>query len=326
MARTPIKPSVNGTNQQTETTQAESVSNEQSSDKPLESNKTNTEQRKVSKFASPEYNAPISNICICQVINHMEQEKVGLFIKDKFLGGIDWKGKEPNHKHIFASGTPEMGVLLPSPRMHILDISPRYIEQREDGAIIGIYDYDDGYDKYQALGKEKVVLRRFYLMVLVDDKNNNLHTKPIILSIKGVASVKFGEAYSCFQRELEQAFAKFEKVPMVEKSQDFHRLGVFQPSFVPSHEPKEAPNPRDKSWVAVVESYKPPKPDGSDFLDYFCEHKEEEFDTFIQSNPDFSHRIHKTSAVVAEHNRLLEAATPTYAALPPAKDMDELPY
>ncbi len=138
---------------------------------------------KISKFAEPEYNAPISNICICQVINHMEAEKVGLFIKEKNLGTIDWQGNEPTHKHTFSNGTPETGIFLQSPRMHILDISPRYIEQREDGAIIGIYEYDDGYDMYQALGKDKVVLRRFYLINLVDENNKKLHNKPIVLSI-----------------------------------------------------------------------------------------------------------------------------------------------
>ena len=47
-------------------------------------NGANIQKRKsaISKFANPEYNAPISNICICQVINHMEAEKVGLFIKE----------------------------------------------------------------------------------------------------------------------------------------------------------------------------------------------------------------------------------------------------
>ncbi|MHC5776027.1 DUF5895 domain-containing protein [Nostoc sp.] len=167
-------------------------------------NSNNIQKRKsaISKFANPEYNAPISNICICQVINHMEAEKVGLFIKDKYLAAINWQGQEPTHKHTFSSGTPEMGVLLQSPRMHILDVSPRYIEQRDDGKIVGVYESPDGYEMYQALGKDAAVLRRFYLLQLVDENNNNLHSVPIVLSIKGVASSKFGEAYKQFQREL----------------------------------------------------------------------------------------------------------------------------
>jgi hypothetical protein len=287
----------------------------------------------ISKFADPTYNAPISNICICQVINHMEAEKVGLFIKDKYLAGINWQGQEPNHKHTFSSGKPEMGVLLQSPRMHILDISPRYVEQRDDGKIIGMYESPDGYDMYQALGKDKVVLRRFYLLQLVDDKNNNLHSVPIVLSIKGVASSQFGEAYKQFQRELEVAFARFENTTVAEKRREFHRLGVFQPTFTPSHEPKDAVNPKDRSWVAVVTSYKSPNPDGSDFLEFFSEDKENDFYTTMQANPEFSHRIGKTSAVVAEHHRLASTADTPVAALPPSSNvyevkpqMDEIPY
>ncbi len=287
----------------------------------------NLEQRKsqVSKFASPEYNAPISNICICQIINHMEVEKVGLFIKDKYLGGIDWQGGKPTHKHTFSSGNPEMGILLQSPRMHILDVSPRYIEQRKGREIIGVYEYDDGYEMYQALGKDKVVLRRFYLINLVDENNKNLHNKPIALSIKGVASSRFGEAYKQFQRELEAAFARFEDIPVAEKSQEFHRLGIFQPTFIPSHEPKEATNQSDKSWVAVVDSYKSPNADGSNFLEFFCEDKEVEFQTIMQANPEFSHRIGKTSAVVAAHHQLAGVNTTNIPALPPST-IEDLPY
>lgn len=301
-------------------------------------NNTNIQKRKlaISKFANPEYNAPISNICICQVINHMEAEKVGLFIKDKYLAAINWQGQEPTHKHTFSSGTPEMGVLLQSPRMHILDVSPRYIEQRDDGKIVGVYESPDGYEMYQALGKDAAVLRRFYLLQLVDENNNNLHSVPIVLSIKGVASSKFGEAYKQFQRELEVAFARFTDTTVAEKRAEFHRLGVFQPTFTPSLEPKEAVNQRDKSWVAVVTSYKSPNPDGSDFLEFFSEGKEIDIQTTMQANPEFSHRIGKTSTVVAEHNRLVGAADMPVAALPPSTagqtytaystEMEELPY
>jgi Family of unknown function (DUF5895) len=270
----------------------------------------------LSRFANPEYNAPISNICICQVINHMDKDKVGLFIKDKHLPIIDWKGAKPTHVHTFSTGTPETGLLLQSPRMHILDISPRYIEQREDGVIIGIYEFNDGYDKYQNMGKDKVVLRSFYLIKLVDENNCELHSRPLVISIKGVAAAQFGEAYKQFQQELEVAFARFQDVSVAEKTREFHRLGVFQPTFVPSHEPKEAVNQRDKSWVAVVSSYKSPNPDGSNFLEFFSHDKEDEFDTLMQANPEFSHRIGKTSDVVAEHMRLV-GVNEAITALPP---------
>nr|WP_039744551.1 DUF5895 domain-containing protein [Hassalia byssoidea] len=325
--------------EQTQETQNPSQDNSEQTQETQNPSQDNSEQRKsaLSKFASPEYNAPISNICICQVINHMEAEKVGLFIKDKQLIGIDWKGSEPTHKHTFSSGTPEMGVLLQSPRLHILDISPRYIETRDEGEIIGIYESPNGYDMYQTLGKDKVVLRRFYFIYLVDEKNQNLHAKPIVLSIKGIASSKFGEAYKQFQRELEVAFAKYMGSSVAEKCTEFHRLGIFQPTFIPSHEPKDAPNPKDKSWVAVVDSYKSPKPDGSDFLEFFSEEKEAEFETLIQANPEFSHRIGKTSAVVAEHHRLV-GVSHEMNALPSApvhhtaalvttnSKMEDLPY
>ncbi len=289
----------------------------------------------ISKFANPEYNAPISNICICQVINHMEPEKVGLFIKEKHLATINWLGLEPTHKHTFSSGSPEMGVLLRSPRMHILDVSPRYIEQRDDGKIVGVYESPDGYEMYQALGKDTAVLRRFYLLQLINENNDNLHSVPIVLSIKGVASSRFGEAYKQFQRELEVAFARFTGTTVAEKCPEFHRLGAFQPTFTPSLEPKEAVNQKDKSWVAVVSDYKTPNPDGSDFLEFFSENKEAEFQTTMLANPEFSHRIGKTSTVITEHHRLLGATDTPVAMLPSRAEggygtynpqMDNLPY
>ena len=56
----------------------------------------------------------------------------------------------------------------------------------------------------------------------------------------------------------------------------------------------------------------------------------------MQANPEFSHRIGKTSTVVAEHNRLVGAADMPVAALPASTaggaytaystQIEELPY
>ncbi len=297
---------------------------------------TESRRKQIEKFGDPAYNQPISRSPIAQIINAQDPSKVGLFIKDNALDTIGWKGNPPNHKHLFGGEKEENGVLIQSPRLNIIQVSKRFIELRSDdnGAKAGtllnaIFESKEGYEFYEA-NKDKYALRRFYFVFVLDENNENLHEIPIAISIKGVASTKFGLALEEFRSNVETAFAKFMGVKNNHKNDEFHRLCVFNPTFVPSHEPKTEKNSNKRSWVAIVDSFGVPSPDGSDFLNYFCENKEEFYNDLVATNPDLSLNVGRISAIVQEHNRQVLNSN-AIALLPPGgvidvDDLNEPPY
>lgn len=289
----------------------------------------NERRNAIGKFSEPTYNKPISRAPIAQIINSQDPTKVGLFIKENILSVINWKGEAPTHTHLFGGTTEERGVLLQSPRLNIIQVSQRFIELREDeetgikaGTLLNmVFESNEGYEFYMA-NKDKYVLRRFYFVFVLDEHNENVHEVPIAISLKGVASTKVGMAIDEFRTSLETAFANYNGTSKGSKTDEFHRLGVFNPTFVPSHEPKTETNPKKRSWVAIVDEYKSPVPDGSDFLDFFCEWKEQQYNELIATNPDLVMSISKASLIVQEHNRLVLKGSNTVGLLTPANTID----
>lgn len=295
----------------------------------------------AAKFAEPVYNKPISKAPIAQVINNQDATKVGLFIKEDALDTIKWKGEPATHTHIFSGNTEERGVLLQSPAMNIIQVSNRFIELREsseDGTKAGtllnmVFESPDGYEFYQA-NKDKYVLRRFYFVFVLGEDGENLHEIPIAISLKGVAMTKFGLALTSFRESMETAFAAQYNVTKASKVDEFHRLGIFKPKFVPSHEPKTEPNPRKRSWVAIIDEFDAPNPDGSDFFNFFCDWKEQKYNEFVVTNPDLVKNINKAAPIIEEHNRLVLKGRQNAGLLPGAnvidvearEDDDNIPY
>lgn len=290
-----------------------------------------TENRKkaVEKFSDPAYNQPISRSPIAQIINNQDPSKVGLFIKENALDAIGWTGQPANHKHLFGGENEELGILLKSPRLNVIQVSKRFIELRNDGdagekagtLLNVIFESKEGYEFYEA-NKDKYALRRFYFVFILDENNQNLHEIPIAISIKGIASTRFGLALEEFRSNVEAAFAGYMGTKNTRKSDEFHRLSVFNPTFAPSNEPKTEKNSNKRSWVAIVESFGVPSPDGSDFLNYFCEDKEETYNDLVATNPDLSLNIGRISAIVQEHNRQVLGASNAIALLPPGAVID----
>lgn len=307
----------------------DSVTDTQPNTQPESTTRLESERRSIiSKFGEPAYNKPISRAPIAQIINSQDPTKVGLFLKEGILSIIDWKGEPPAHVHLFGGINEERGVLLQSPRLNVIQVSQRFIELREDeeaGAKAGtllnmVFESNEGYEFYTK-NKDKYVLRRFYFVFVLDENNENLHKIPIAISLKGVASTKVGMALEEFRSNLETAFANYSGTNKSSKTDEFHRLGVFHPTFVPSHEPKTEANPKKRSWVAVVDEYAPPLPDGSDFLNFFCEWKEQEYNELVATNPDLVMAIGKVSPIMQEHNRHVLRGN-TAGLLPPANTID----
>ncbi|BDA76059.1 hypothetical protein CAL7716_102250 (plasmid) [Calothrix sp. PCC 7716] len=295
------------------------------------------EERKkaASKYLDPKHNKPISSAPITQIINIQDPEKVGLFIKESALNRINWKGEKPTYTHTFSSGEEETGILLKSPRLNIIQKSYTFPEARkdlDDGTTSGtlsntILETNEGREFYNA-NKETHVLRRFYFGFVLDENNNNLHDIPIAITMKGVQLVRFDIALESFYSDMDTAFANFYGEDRCPKDDEFHRLCVFNPTFVPSHEPKTEPKPSKRSWVAIIEDYEAPKQDGSNFLDFFCEWKEKEYATLVATNPDLTMSIGKAAPIVEEHNRLVMEGKIDRKLLPPAAlveaDIEEL--
>ncbi len=141
-----------------------------------------------------------------------------------------------------------------SPRMHILAKSDRYVQLRETGEIIGNYETPEGRAKYEQMNadpKKPATLRSFYVIFLLDENNQGLHTVPLVLSLHGVAAARFGEAYNQFKVQMEIAYAKAMQTGYRSLNEKFHCLAVFNPTFKPSLEP---PTGDKKSWVAIPET------------------------------------------------------------------------
>ncbi|OWY67884.1 hypothetical protein B7486_28965 [cyanobacterium TDX16] len=280
----------------------------------------------IAKYESSQYDGKITDFPICQVLNDKSPASVGMFVKAKNLPQIGWRGSEATYEHTFSSGATELGVLLQSPRMHILRTSPRCIELRKTGEIIANYENIEGRKKYEELGN-LATLRTFYLIYLVDESSNNLHDLPLLLSIKGVAAVRFGEAYRQFKRQLEIAYANRRKTQYKPKDERFHVTGIFNPTFKPSLEP---PDGEQKSWVAIPGSNSVPAIDGCDLSKFLAPDKEDELWAIVQSSNGFSNNILK---VAEEHDKTVESASDSTNATtidPKAvaviANADELPY
>ncbi|KYC34936.1 hypothetical protein WA1_50395 [Scytonema hofmannii PCC 7110] len=237
---------------------------------PTESNEQETDaeyRQKAEKYSLQEYTGTLDSIPICQILN--EKDTPGLFVKEKVLGLIGWMGSEPNYEHTFRSGSVESGVLFKSPKMHVVTKSLRLIEDRETKEILASYETPEGKQLYEELKeKEQVTLRTLYLIYLVGDNQKLLHEIPLILSVKGIAAARFGEALKEFRVKLEVAYGRFMKQGYSPKDKRFHSMGIFCPTFTASLEPKEATSKEKKSWVAVIGSYAAPNADGSNIRDF----------------------------------------------------------
>jgi hypothetical protein len=279
----------------------------------------------LAQFQSPDFAGVISSRAICQILNDKSPSTVGLFIKGKTLEIIGWSGIAPNYEHTFSSGAVEPGILYKSPKMHILAVSPRFLESRETKEIVGNYETPEGRKLYAELG-DAVTLRSFYMLYLVGEKNETLHKVPLILSIHGVAAARFGEAYKQFRTRMEIAYANAMKSGYRSLNDRFHCLTVFNPTFKPSLEP---PNGSKKSWVAVPESVACPKVDVKDFDKFICLNKSQELWAIAATSIGFANQLLKASdnedsPTPPQVRELVPQTIETTAV--PALTTDEIPY
>ena len=279
---------------------------------------------RLQQFSSAEFSGKLTTLPICQILNEKSPNSVGLFIKEKNLALIDWRGGEANYEHTFSSGTVEKGVLFKSPRLHILAKSDRYVQLRETGEIICSYETLEGRTKYEEINadpKKPATLRSFYVIYLVDENNVSLHTVPLVLSLHGVAAARFGEAYSQFKVKMEIAYAKAMASGYRSLNDKFHCLAVFNPTFKPSLEP---PNGDKKSWVAIPELVASPD-EQHPIGEFLALDKQTELWALAGEAAAFSNKLLKAGNEEAVQN-MVSVAPQTVEATATAVDEDEIPY
>jgi hypothetical protein len=255
----------------------------------------------IAQFQSPDFAGEVNFLAICQILNDKSPSTVGLFVKERTLELIGWEGMASNYSHTFSSGAVEKGILYKSPRMHVLAVSPRFVELRETKEIVGNYETPQGRKLYAELS-DTVTLRSFYMLYLVGKKNENLHKVPLILSIHGVAAARFGEAYKQFRTRMEIAYATAINSGYRNLNNQFHCLCVFNPSFKPSLEP---PNGSKKSWVAVPETVAYPQVDAKDLEKFICLEKSTELWAIVSTSQGFANQLLKAAVSDEETSPLL---------------------
>jgi|FrelakmetLWP11LW_1041352.scaffolds.fasta_scaffold00971_2 Family of unknown function (DUF5895) len=278
---------------------------------------------RLDQFTAPEFSGKLTTLPICQILNEKSPTSVGLFIKEKNLALIDWRGGEPNYEHTFSSGTVEKGILFKSPRMHILAKSDRYVQLRETGEIIGSYETPEGRAKYEQMNtdpKKPATLRSFYVIFLLDENNQGLHTVPLVLSLHGVAAARFGEAYNQFKVQMEIAYAKAMQTGYRSLNDKFHCLAVFNPTFKPSLEP---PNGDKKSWVAIPETVAVPD-ENSPIGKFLALDKQAELWALAGEAASFSKHLLKAADVVDD--TMANAVAPQTVDTSVTVIDEEIPY
>ena len=256
----------------------------------------------LASFQNPEFAGSLDTLQRCQIINHEDEEKVGLFVKQSVLDLIGWTGEEPKNKHKFRSGAVETGVLLQSPSMHIIAVSPRLVQSRKTKEILENYETQQGKNLYNEL-QEDGVLRTLYIIYLVGTENENLHKVPLVLTVAGVAAAKLGTAYKQFKIKMEIAYSETYGLDYMPLNEYFHSLCIFQPTFIPSLEPPNAPSDK-RSWVAIPQRVASPlRPTTEEELTKFCcVHKHPTIHAMLNSakSKGFSTKLPKAAEIAEE--------------------------
>lgn len=171
-------------------------------------------------FAADEFRGNVGKLPVCQLLN--DKAKPGLFIKLKDAKLAGWlstpKDGAEEYTHIYNDESSEQGYFLANPKMHILSASPRLVEVTKNGAeaipsmgkqgsIIANYETEVGQTvHHNEATKGQTTLRTYYLIQLLNEKNEFIHKLPLVLSVKGAAAAEFGKAWEAFCKMAESAY------------------------------------------------------------------------------------------------------------------------
>lgn len=235
---------------------------------------------------SPEFRGDKSYLPTAQLLN--DKAKPVLFIKEDNLKLAGWTGGDKDgekYTHTYNNGKAFPGLAFASCRMHVLLTSPRFVELTENGAaafpdlgkkndILASFETPEGQNLRESMQnqvKGSTTLRTFYLIYLVNAKNENLHKVPFTLSVHGAAAAQFGKALEQHYRLVEIAFSsRNPEDGYMTLDNRARSLTIFQPTFG-----VEMVGDTKKSAVCTVKSFAEPKPETVE--SFFCLNKHESF-------------------------------------------------
>ncbi|MGM3309761.1 DUF5895 domain-containing protein [Anabaena sp. WFMT] len=123
------------------------------------------------------------------------------------------------------------GLLITEGRLLVLAFAPEYIRYKSDvedvgSSFVGLYD-----DYRNSLDKRTMDVCSEHAIMFLDDKNQPLHTTPVVVRFKNVALWSFKSVREEFYRSLEKTFADYFQVPFSGKSDKWRSLGVLEIEF-----------------------------------------------------------------------------------------------
>lgn len=298
--------------------------------------KTQTDERQkllaqLNEYDNEKYIKQGIEAHICQILNGMQHPlPTGIFIKTPTLEAINWRGQRDTYKHRFRGAKEdESGVLLSNCNFHVVSMSDLYIEEiyEEQGAkktrLIGTYE-PNTYPELKATKREKIRVRRFFTIIIVDDNKQPMHDGFLTISCHGLQSLGLASNIDQFLSELSNCFHAFRQDEKSYKmSYNFLAEHVFKAEF---HSELEGSD--QQSWVAKIKDFVHPSSDGSNYPELRGSDKAI---AFIRENldKDFAGSISRVAAA-----RHLMLANGNHApALPPSIDyqnaqfdIEEPPY
>ncbi|BAZ03023.1 hypothetical protein NIES37_70360 (plasmid) [Tolypothrix tenuis PCC 7101] len=123
------------------------------------------------------------------------------------------------------------GLLITECRLLVLAFAPEYIRYKSDveevgGSFVGFYE-----DYRHSLDKKTMDVCSEHALMFLDDRNQPLHTIPVVVRFKNVALWSFKSVREEFYRSLEKTFADYFQVPFSGKSDKWRSLGVLEVEF-----------------------------------------------------------------------------------------------
>lgn len=286
--------------------------------------KTQTDERQkllaqLNEYDNEKYIKQGIEAHICQILNGMQHPlPTGIFIKTPTLEAINWRGERDSYKHRFMGAKEdEFGVLLSNCNFHVVSMSDLYIEEKyeEQGIkktrLIGTYD-SNTYPELKATKREKIRVRRFFTIIIVDDNKQPMHDGFLTISCHGLQSLGLASNIEQFLSELSNCFHAFRQDEKSHKmSYNFLAEHILKAEFHSELEGSE-----QQSWVAKIKDFIHPSSDGTNYPELRGSNKVIEF---IRENldKDFAGSI---SRVAAARHLMLSNGQQTTPALPPSVD------
>ena len=227
------------------------------------------------------------------------KEDCGYFITEQDLTACGWQSYQlsETHTYQFNSGKTEKGLLFKAPRMLVVPRTPLLVfdrnlsNEQKRTVIIGQYD------AYYHGDRTIYGLMCNYDVLLLDNRNQFLHTIPLSYTAKGANQASFSINWSKFIQECTAVHADINDIPNRPKNRVFSSMCVY--SFKTD---REIVGTKLKSASCKVTGYQTPT--ANNFHDLFLGADDEMADDIIRiMDPSRPLEIPANKAVAQTNNQ-----------------------